>query len=53
MDMGPEEFDLFHSDEESVEVQRAFELWYRKQTGRSAIVIGNFEYKATLKYGDA
>lgn len=58
MDLGPEEFDLFTTNykggttEEILKEQRAFEIWWRKQTGRAAIVVGDFEYKATLKYGD-
>jgi hypothetical protein len=49
------EFDLFTTDTRgmSLEEQRAFELYWRRQTGRYAIVMDGFEYKATLKYGDA
>lgn len=50
----PTEFDLFHTDDQTTpEVQRAFEIWWKRQTGRSAIVIAGFEYVDTLKYGDA
>lgn len=53
-DFGPDEFDVFNTDDRTTpEQQRAFEIWWKRQTGRSAIVVGGFEYKNTLKYGDA
>lgn len=46
-----DEFDLFQMPEgTAVEEQRAFEIWWRKMTGRYAIVLGGVEYKATLQY---
>lgn len=46
-----EEFDLFTmSGNPSVEEQRDFEIWWRKMTGRAAIVISGVDYKATLNY---
>jgi hypothetical protein len=45
----PTEFDLFSTDNGSMEEQRAFEIWWKKQTGRSAVVISGFEYEATLE----
>lgn len=50
--LGPDEFDVFNTETDDVQIQRAFELWWRKQTGRPAIVIQGFEYKASLKYGE-
>ena len=58
-DLGPEEFDLFTMSykggqiEDILKEQRAFEIWWKRQTGRAAIVVGDFEYQATLRYGDA
>lgn len=47
-----EEFDLFEVEENlPLEQQRAFELFWKKYTGRSAIVIGGgVKYSATLSY---
>jgi len=47
------EFDLFSTKIDSMESQRAFEIWYKKQTGRSAIVVSDFDYMATLELDDS
>lgn len=46
-----DEFDLFHMDgNPSPEEQRDFEIYWRKMTGRAAIVISGVEYKGTFDY---
>lgn len=46
-----EEFDLFHMPgNPSASEQRDFEIWWRKMTGRAAIVISGVDYKTTLNY---
>lgn len=48
-----DEFDLFAMPEgATLEDQRAFEIFWRKYTGRSCVVIGGVEYLATLPYSD-
>ena len=46
------EFDVFSTKMDSMEEQRAFEIWWKKQTGRSAVVINGFEYEATLELNE-
>lgn len=46
-----DEFDLFHmSGSPSAEEQRDFEIWWKKMTGRYAIVVSGVDYQGTFKY---
>jgi hypothetical protein len=43
-------FDLFHVPSGvSLEEQRAFEIYWKKYTGRTALAISGVEYVATLE----
>lgn len=46
-----EQFDLFQMPAGTpLEEQRAFEIYWKKYTGRSCIVIAGVEYMTTLDY---
>lgn len=46
-------FDVFSMPEgTSLEEQRAFEIFWRKYTGRSCVVVSGVEYLGTLDYLD-
>lgn len=48
-----EEFDLFQMPEGTpVEMQRDFEIFWRKYTGRSCIVVAGVTYQKTMKWGE-
>jgi len=45
------QFDLFTSETSmSVEEQREFEIWWKRQTGRAAILVAGVQFVDTLEY---